>query len=488
MTKLCCDIILNSSIIEIIGNTNIPVNSICFDSRNISKGSLFVAIKGIKVDGHIFISDAINAGAVVIVCEVLPPTFSNNVTYIKVKDSSYALGIITSNFYDNPSSKLNLVGVTGTNGKTTTVTLLYNLFMKLGYKTGLISTVRNFVNNKEYNANYTTPDAVSLNKLLDMMVKEGCTHCFMEVSSHAISQKRIAGITFSAGVFTNITHDHLDFHKSFDEYLKAKKSFFDSLPPSAFALSNADDKNGNIMLQNTKASKYYYSLNKNADFRCKILENSFTGMLLLIDNTEMWTRLVGKFNAYNILVAYATAVLMGIDKKETLTVLSNIKGAEGRFECVTNDKNIIGIVDYAHTPDALKNVLSTIIEINEKQGKIITVVGAGGDRDKTKRPVMAAIVCELSDKIILTSDNPRSENSNDIIEDMKKGVKANYWNKVIVITDRREAIKTACSLANSNDIILVAGKGHEKYQEIKGIRTHFDDMEILKKCLNINLQ
>jgi len=483
MTKKCVDIIKNSDFVEVFGNENVEVNAITADSREVAQNFAYIAVKGTKTDGHTFINNAIDAGARIIVCEIIPDSLKENVTYIKVKNSSYALGIIASNFYDNPSKKLKLVGVTGTNGKTTTVTLLYNLFKGLGYKVGLISTVENIINDEKTDATHTTPDAVNLNKILHKMVYVGCTHCFMEVSSHALTQNRVTGVEFCGASFTNLTHDHLDYHKTFDEYLKAKKIFFDILSNKSFALSNADDKNGSVMLQNTKASKYYYSLGRISDFRGKILENSFNGLLLNFDNIEVWSRLVGKFNAYNLINAYAVAVLLGEDKNKVLTVLSNVKGAEGRFDCVVNTNNVTGIVDYAHTPDALKNVLSTIAEVSDRQGKIITVVGAGGDRDKTKRPLMAEIACNMSNNVILTSDNPRSEDPILIIEDMKKGVDIINRRKVLTIVDRKEAINTACTIAQPGDIVLVAGKGHEKYQDINGVKKHFDDKELLVKFL-----
>jgi len=478
-------IIYNLKYTNRLGSDDMEVNSITFDSRKAENNCLFVAVKGANSDGHIYISEVIKKGAGVIVCEEIPSETISGITYIQVKDSSTALGQIASNFYNNPSYCLKLIGITGTNGKTTTATLLYDLYMGLGYKAGLISTVRNIINGREIVSTHTTPDAVQLNHLLSLMIEEGCSHCFMEVSSHAVVQNRIAGLHFTGGIFTNLTHDHLDFHKTFDEYLKAKKTFFDNLGEDAFALTNIDDRNGNVMLQNTKANKKNYSIRRMADYRCNILENHFSGLLLNVDGTEMWSRLTGTFNAYNILAAYSTAMLLGDNKNEILTGLSSLRGAEGRFECVSNERNIIGIVDYAHTPDALKNVLDTIREINDGAGKIITVVGAGGDRDKSKRPLMAGIASEKSNHIILTSDNPRSEEPEEIINEMRNGVDIINRQKVIAITDRREAINTACTIARDGDIILVAGKGHEKYQETKGIKTPFDDMKILMEFLNI---
>ncbi|MGZ4049826.1 MAG: UDP-N-acetylmuramoyl-L-alanyl-D-glutamate--2,6-diaminopimelate ligase, partial [Bacteroidia bacterium] len=410
---------------------------------------------------------------------------NEKITYIKVKDTTVALGIIAGNFYDNPSEKLKLVGVTGTNGKTTTVTLLFNLFKKLGYKVGLLSTVKNQINNDVIPATHTTPDAIQLNSLLRQMVEKGCTHCFMEVSSHAVVQNRIAGIHFAGGVFSNITHDHLDYHKTFDEYIKAKKRFFDSLGSDAFALTNKDDANGEVMLQNTRAVKKTYSLRSMADFRCKVVENQFSGLLLNIDNNEVWTKLIGSFNAYNLLAVYATAILLKEDKTNVLTTLSSLSSVEGRFQYVRTDKGVVGVVDYAHTPDALLNVLKTIADIRTGNEQVITVVGCGGDRDAAKRPLMAKIACDLSNKVILTSDNPRSEDPEAIIREMQAGVDGVNNKKTISITDRSEAIKTACSYAKQGDIILVAGKGHEKYQEIKGVKHPFDDMLVLQENLKL---
>jgi len=483
--KLLKDILYKAGLLEISGTTNLAISSVCFDSREAQKDALFVAVKGTKQDGHKYISQVIEAGVVAIVCEEFPHELNEKVAYIKVKDSSVALGIIASNFYDNPSEKLKLIGVTGTNSKTTTVTLLFNLFKTLGYKVGLLSTVANQVNNEQLAATHTTPDALQLNSLLRQMVDKGCTHCFMEVSSHAVVQNRIAGVKFSGGVFTNITHDHLDYHKTFDEYIKAKKKFFDLLPDDAFALSNKDDANGDIMLQNTRAQKKYYSLRSAADFKCRIMENQFSGLLLNIDGSELWTKLIGSFNAYNILAVYATATLLKEDKTNVLTTLSNLNAVEGRFQHLRTDNGVIGIVDYAHTPDALMNVLKTIKDIRTGNEQVITVVGCGGDRDAAKRPIMAKIACELSNKVILTSDNPRSEDPDAIIREMQKGVDGTQYKKTLSITDRKEAIRTACSLAKNGDIIIVAGKGHEKYQEIKGVKYPFDDMEILKESLAI---
>ena len=483
--KLLKDILYKVSLIEVVGSTNVAINAIQFDSRKIGKDNLFVAVRGTVSDGHKYIDDTITAGAIAVLCEEIPVSINEKITYVKVKDTSAALGIIASNFYDNPSEHIKLVGVTGTNGKTTTVTLLFNLFKKLNYKVGLLSTVKNQINNDVLNATHTTPDAIELNALLRDMVNKGCTHCFMEVSSHAVVQNRIAGIHFTGGVFTNITHDHLDYHKTFDEYIKAKKGFFDSLGSDAFALTNKDDANGNIMLQNSKAEKKSYSLRGMADYRCRVIENQFSGLHLNIDNQEVWSKLIGSFNAYNLLAVYATAVLLKEDKTNVLTTLSSLSSVEGRFQYVRSDNGIIGIVDYAHTPDALVNVLKTIGDIRTGNEQVITVVGCGGDRDVAKRPLMAKIACDLSNKVILTSDNPRSEEPAAIIKDMQKGVDAVNNKKTISITERSEAIKTACSYAKQGDIILVAGKGHEKYQEVKGVKYAFDDMEVLKENLKL---
>lgn len=481
MDKLLKDILYKTGIEELVGNTNIAIDKICFDSREVEDASLFVAVVGTAVDGHQYINQTIEKGATAIVCEQFPEQLHDGITYVKVKNSAAALGIIAANFYDNPSNELKLVGITGTNGKTTTATLLHELFMQLGYQVGLLSTVVNKIGNESIPSTHTTPNAVELNKLLRKMVEAGCDYCFMEVSSHAIHQHRVTGVAFSGAVFTNITHDHLDYHKTFDEYIKAKKMFFDMLSENAFALVNKDDKNGMVMLQNTKATPYTFALKSAADFTARILESGFSGMMLHIDKNEVWTKLIGGFNVYNLLSIYAVAVLLEQDKLNTLTAISNLNAVEGRFQYIKSQDNISGIVDYAHTPDALKNVLGTISEIRTNNETVITVVGCGGDRDKTKRPLMAQIACEYSNKVILTSDNPRSENPEQIINDMKAGVEPQHYKKVLSITNREEAIKTACMLAESNDIILVAGKGHEKYQEINGEKFPFDDLEILKK-------
>ena len=483
--KLLKDILYKAGLVEVIGSTDISVASVSFDSRKAEKGTLFVAIKGTQSDGHKFIEQVVAAGAASIVCEILPKQKDPNITYIKVKDSEAALGIIASNFYDNPSEKLKLVGITGTNGKTTTATLLHNLFLSLGFNAGLISTVVYKIGKDELSATHTTPDAIQLSKLMKQMVDAGCKYCFMEVSSHAVVQKRISGLRFSGAVFTNITHDHLDYHKTFDEYIKAKKKFFDDLGIDAFALVNKDDVNGLTMVQNTEAVKKTYALRSAADFKCKIMESQFSGLLLNMDGTEMWSKLIGPFNASNMLAVYATAMLLGQEKLKVLTALSTLSAVDGRFQQVKNPSGIVGIVDYAHTPDALLNVLRTIREIRTSDERIVTVIGCGGDRDSLKRPVMARIACEESDKVILTSDNPRSEDPEEIIRQMQQGVEKIHQKKVLSITDRREAIKTACSLATAGDVILVAGKGHEKYQEIKGVKHPFDDVKILTENLEM---
>ena len=473
------DLIYKAGITEVVGSTNISISFISFDNRKVIDGSLFIATKGTTNDGHNFIESAIEKGAVAIICEQIPQNIHDGITYVKVNDSTLALGIIASNYFGNPSEKLKVVGITGTNGKTTVAILLFQLFRNLGHKVGLLSTINNQINDEVLIASHTTPDAIQINALLSQMIEEGCIHCFMEVSSHAIDQNRIAGIKFAGSVFTNITHDHLDYHKTFASYIKAKKKVFDSLNEEAFALTNIDDKNGMIMVQNSKAKVKTYSLKSISDFKCKIIENQFEGLLLNIDDTEVLCRLVGSFNAYNLLAIYASAILLGEDKIAVLQELSKLIPAEGRFDCIRSESNVIGIIDYAHTPDALENVLNTIKEIRTGNEKVITVVGCGGDRDSLKRPEMAKIACELSNKVILTSDNPRSEEPEEIIQQMRKGISPVHYKNSLAIVDRKEAIRTACSLANSNDIILLAGKGHEKYQEIKGIRYPMDDKQIL---------
>lgn len=480
------DILYKAPLVSVAGDTEVEINAVNFDSRKITPGSLFVAVTGTQVDGHKFIAQSVDQGAAAIVCEKLPDNMKEGVTYVQVENSAQALGILASNFYDNPSSRLKLIGITGTNGKTTVVTLLHQLLMKLGYNTGLLSTVSNKINDKVIPATHTTPDAVQLNALLAQMVKEGCTHAFMEVSSHAIAQHRVAGVVFAGAVFMNITHDHLDYHETFDNYIKAKKKLFDDLPKSAFALVNTDDKRGNVMLQNTKARKYTFALKNMSDFKARVLSNSLQGLELEISSRDtnpqiVWFTLIGDFNAYNLLAAYGVGVLLGEDAGEVLTQLSTVKPAVGRFDQIVSPSGVTAIVDYAHTPDALENVLKTIQNVRTKNEKVICVVGCGGDRDKAKRPEMAAIAARLSDRVILTSDNPRSEDPEQIIRDMQEGVGVSRQRKVIAVTNRKEAIKTACVMAEEHDIILVAGKGHETYQEIKGVKYDFDDKKIIKE-------
>jgi UDP-N-acetylmuramoyl-L-alanyl-D-glutamate--2,6-diaminopimelate ligase len=480
------EILYKVSIRSVKGKPATDIADVQIDSRKVIPGSCFIAVKGTHADGNSYIGNAISNGASVIVCEQLPATENENVQYIVVENSAEACGIMAHNFYGQPSEKLKLVGVTGTNGKTTIATLLYKLFSSLGYMSGLISTVQNQIGTQTLAATHTTPDAVSLNQLLSKMVSAGCTHVFMEVSSHAIHQHRIAGLHFTGGIFSNITHDHLDYHKTFDEYIRVKKSFFDQLPSSSFAISNADDKRGQVMLQNTSARKYLYSLKTMADFKGKILDNSLTGLMLTINDVDVHFKLIGTFNAYNLLAVCAAAICLGEDKQTVLQILSGITGAEGRFDYIVSPKeNVIGIIDYAHTPDALLNVLATIKKIRQGPEQIITVVGCGGDRDKTKRPVMAEVACEHSDKAIFTSDNPRSEDAGEIIKDMETGVSITARKKYISIADRKEAIKTAVNLSKKKDIVLVAGKGHEKYQEIKGTKYPFDDKAVLIEMFDL---
>ena len=478
------DILFGVSLQGIQGNRDVQITGISFDSRKVEKGHLFVAIKGLITDGHEYISSAISSGAVAVLCEVLPAELSPNVVYVQSENSAHALAICASNFYGRPSEKLKLVGITGTNGKTTVATLSYNLFRALGYNTGLLSTVENRINDEVMPSAYTTGDALQINQLLAEMVKQGCTHCFMEVSSHALVQNRTAGLKFAGGVFTNITHDHLDYHKTFDEYIKAKKLLFDGLPAKAFALVNQDDKRGAIMLQNTKATKYRFAVKSMGDYKARILHSSLQGMELDINGINVWFKLVGAFNAYNILSVYAIAVLLGEDSMNVLEVLSATEGARGRFEQVENKGGIVAIVDYAHTPDALENVLKTISELRTKNEQLITVVGCGGNRDKAKRPEMAKIAAEFSDKVILTSDNPRDEEPAQILREMMAGIPKSKERSAMVIEDRKEAIRVACNMLSAKDILLVAGKGHETYQEIKGVRQHFDDKEVLTEMLN----
>ncbi|MFN8290843.1 MAG: UDP-N-acetylmuramoyl-L-alanyl-D-glutamate--2,6-diaminopimelate ligase [Chitinophagaceae bacterium] len=477
------DVLYKVAIRSVTGSTSMEINDIQIDSRKINPGAVFVAVKGAAADGHQFIDKAAERGAAVIVYEetrVLTP--GDRITYVQVENSAAAAGIMAHNFFGRPSEQLKLVGVTGTNGKTTIATLLYKLFTRLGYTCGLISTVENKIGNKVIPATHTTPDAISLNALLKQMRDAGCTHVFMETSSHALHQHRVAGLYYTGAIFSNITHDHLDYHKTFDEYIRVKKSFFDSLGSSAFAISNADDKRGMVMLQNTQARKYYYSLRTMAEFKGKILDNSLSGLQMIVNDAEVHFRLIGEFNAYNLLAVYGTAVCLGEGKQEVLTALSELTGAEGRFDYIISPKEkIMAIVDYAHTPDALLNVLAAIKKLRKGFERVITVVGCGGDRDRTKRPVMAEVACEHSDKVIFTSDNPRTEDPAQIIRDMEEGLAPAYKRKYISITDRREAIKTAISLAKPEDIILIAGKGHEKYQEIKGVKNHFDDKEVVNE-------
>nr|MBI1228690.1 UDP-N-acetylmuramoyl-L-alanyl-D-glutamate--2,6-diaminopimelate ligase [Cytophagales bacterium] len=482
--KLLKDILYKVSLISTKGDMDIAVNKLGFDSRKVESGDLFVAMKGTQVDGHDFIDAVLEKGASCIVCESLPPTLRDSVTYVQVVDAAKALGMMAANFYNHPSTKLTLVAVTGTNGKTTMVTLLHQLFSELGYRVGLLSTVENRINETVLPATHTTPDALSINDMLTQMLEAGCTHCFMEASSHAIVQERTAGLQIAGAVFTNISHDHLDYHETFDAYIKAKKKLFDELPGSAFSLINADDKRGLVMLQNTKAKKYSYALRSPSDFKAKVLSNTLHGLELDINQQSVWFRLIGEFNAYNLLGVYGTAIILGEEEEEVLRQLSQLRGAQGRFEQVFY-KEITAIVDYAHTPDALENVLKTIHKLRTGGEKLITVVGCGGNRDKTKRPIMAKVATQYSDKIILTSDNPRNEEPMDILRDMETGINPVDMRKTLTISERREAIKAACGMAEKGDIILIAGKGHETYQEIKGVKHPFDDREIVKEMLRL---
>ena len=480
------DILYKVSLRSVKGNTGIDVTDLQIDSRKVSDGSCFIAVKGSISDGHNYIETAIANGAKAIVCELLPAQLKEEVTYVEVENSALAAGYISHNFYNEPSLKIKLVGVTGTNGKTTIVTLLWKLFTGLGYKCGLISTVQNQIGDEIILATHTTPDAISVNALLNKMVDAGCRYVFMECSSHAIHQHRISGLQFTGALFSNITHDHLDYHKTFDEYIRVKKSWFYGLPATAFAISNADDKRGQVMLQNTPAKKYFYSLKTMADFKGKILENSLVGLHMLVNDSEVYFRLIGEFNAYNLLAVFGAAICLGEEKNNVLQVLSNVDGAEGRFDyMISKNDKVIGIVDYAHTPDAVLNVLATIKKLRQGNEHIITVIGCGGDRDTAKRPVMAAAACEHSDRVIFTSDNPRSEDPLEILKQMEAGVSVTARKKYITIADRREAIKTAVSLAVKEDIILVAGKGHEKYQDIKGVKYDFDDKKILNEMFEL---
>ena len=476
------EILVNCNLLEIVGEKDLDILDVSFDSRKVAPGTLFFAVKGTQVDGHDYIDKAIEKGASAIVCEKLPRKKADNVTYIKVDNSAYVLGVGTANFFGNPSEKLRLVGVTGTNGKTTIATLLYRLFTDAGYNCGLLSTIENIVNREVIPSTHTTPDPIELNALLNQMVEKGCEYAFMEVSSHSVAQDRIAGLHFAGGIFTNLTHDHLDYHKTMANYRNAKKKFSDNLPQSAFALTNLDDKNGAVMLQNTKAKKLSYALKHDADFKGIIMESHFDGMLLKINGTEVFTQLVGGFNASNLLAIYGAAIALGFNKDELLVEISKLRGANGRFDMVHSENGIVGIVDYAHTPDALENVLSTINEVRCHKETLITIVGCGGNRDTTKRPEMAAVAVKLSDKVILTSDNPRNEDPEEIIRQMKAGIAEEDKYKVLSITNRGEAIRTAVALAKRGDIILLAGKGHENYQEINGVKNHFDDKEVLSEA------
>ncbi len=480
------DLLYKVNIQSVSGNTDIVIADLQSDSRQIKSGSCFIAIPGTTQDGHDHINAAIDNGAIAIVCERIPEELRKGVTYVEVLNSSIAAGMMSHQFYGEPSLKLKLIGVTGTNGKTTIATLLYKLFSSLDHTCGLISTIQNIVGSEVYESTHTTPDAISLNKLMARMVEKGCSHVFMEVSSHAIAQNRIAGLEFSVAIFSNISHDHLDYHKTFNEYIRVKKSWFDHLPTSAIAISNADDKRGAVMLQNTNARQIFYSLKTLAQFKGKILENSLAGLHMIINEMDVHFKMIGEFNAYNILAVVAVAVSAGEDKQTVLQHLSDLSGAEGRFDYITSEKErVIGIVDYAHTPDALLNVLATIKNLRQGNEKLITVVGCGGNRDAAKRPLMARVACEYSDKVILTSDNPRSEDPLAILSEMESGVLITAKKKVITIPDRKEAIKTAVSLSGTKDILLIAGKGHEKYQEIQGVKHPFDDKKVLKEMFEM---
>jgi UDP-N-acetylmuramoyl-L-alanyl-D-glutamate--2,6-diaminopimelate ligase len=478
------DILYKVAIESVTGSTEISVNQLHFDSRKIESNDAFVAIRGTISDGHDFVEKAISLGATAVICDILPENLTNGVTYVCVKDTNTALAFMAANFYDNPSDKLKLIGITGTNGKTTIASLLYQLFKKAGFKVGLLSTVKILVDNEEHKATHTTPDSITINYFLNEMIGAGVEYCFMEVSSHGIHQKRTEALHFRGGIFTNLSHDHLDYHPTFAEYRDVKKSFFDHLPSSAFALTNIDDKNGQVMLQNTTAKKLTYALITYSDYKAQILENQLSGLLLKINGNEVWVKLIGTFNAYNLLAIYGTAVELGLDSLEVLRLMSELESVSGRFQYIVSNSNVTAIVDYAHTPDALDNVLNTINDVRTNNEQLITVVGCGGNRDTAKRPVMANIATELSDKVILTSDNPRNEEPETIIHEMEKGVQAQNFKKVLSITDRLQAIKTACQLAQPNDIILIAGKGHETYQEIKGVRHDFDDMKNVKEILD----
>lgn len=480
------DILAGIKLLETRGDLSVQVRGIQFDSRKVEAGDLFVAVKGTHVDGHQFIGKAIELGAVAVICEDIPADFPSEVILVQIEGTQPAFGRMAAAFYNYPSANLKVVGVTGTNGKTTIASLLYKAFTLLGYKVGLISTIKYYVGTEEFHATHTTPDALQIQELMARMVTAGCDYCFMEVSSHAIDQDRISGIEFDGGIFTNLTHDHLDYHHTFAEYLKAKKKFFDQLPETAFALTNADDKNGMIMLQNTRAFKQIYSIRALANFRCKVIEKHFDGMLLDIDGQEVWTHFTGIFNASNLMAVLGASILLGVERDDILRILSELRPVSGRFEIIRSPEGKYAVVDYAHTPDAIQNVLSGIAEIRSGNEQVITVVGAGGDRDKTKRPIMAQEAVKQSDKVILTSDNPRSEEPEQILADMEVGVEPHQKHKVLSIVNRREAIKTACMLARPGDIILVAGKGHEDYQEIKGVKYHFDDKEVINEFFGNN--
>ncbi|MCH2489450.1 MAG: UDP-N-acetylmuramoyl-L-alanyl-D-glutamate--2,6-diaminopimelate ligase [Flavobacteriales bacterium] len=477
------DILYKVTLEKVVGNTSVAIRNIEFDSRKVGLNDVFVAIRGTVSDGHDYIKKASEKGAIAIICEALPELIINGITYVQVNDTQQALAMMAANFYDNPSEEIKVIGITGTNGKTTISTLLYDLFTKAGYEVGLLSTVKIKVGATSFKATHTTPDSLTINKYLRDMVDAGVTFCFMEVSSHGIHQKRTEGIHFAGGIFTNLSHDHLDYHTDFKEYRDVKKAFFDQLPKSAFALVNTDDKNGRFMIQNTDAKPYAYALKSIADYKAQILENQFSGLLLKINNNELWVKLIGSFNAYNLLAIYATADLLGLETMETLQLMSTLESVDGRFQYVVSPSEITAIVDYAHTPDALKNVLETINNIRSGNEELITVVGCGGDRDATKRPKMGAISAALSTKVIFTSDNPRTEDPDAIIEAIEKGVPAEHYKKVVSITNRKQAIKTACQMATSKDIILIAGKGHETYQEINGERFDFDDFAIVNQML-----
>lgn len=477
------DILYKVSLEAVVGNTDVTINELHFDSRKVGFNDAFVAIRGTVSDGHEFINKAVEQGALAVICEEMPKTIVNGITYVQVKNSQQALAIMADHFYGNPSKNLKLVGVTGTNGKTTVASLLYQLFTKAGFKVGLLSTVQVLVAEEKYPATHTTPDSLTINRYLKLMNDAGVEYCFMEVSSHGIAQHRTSGLHFAGGIFTNLTHEHLDYHKTFAEYRDVKKAFFDNLPSTAFALTNSDDKNGLVMLQNTRAKKYTYALKSFADYKAQILENDFGGLLLKINEQEVWTKLIGTFNAYNILAIYAASDLLGLKTLESLKYISELQTVSGRFQYFISDEKITAIVDYAHTPDALQNVLDTINGIRTKNEELITVVGCGGDRDRTKRPTMGHIASALSTKVIFTSDNPRTEDPEKIIEEIEAGVEPQNFKKIVSIADRRQAIKTACQLAQKNDIILIAGKGHETYQETNGVRKDFDDLKIVTDFL-----